>query len=186
LGALTVQDTPIAGVHVVKSSRLQDDRGEFARLYCEEELAPWLRGRGIVQVNHSVTHGRGAVRGMHFQWPPHAEMKFVRCLRGRAWDVAVDLRAGSPTFLQWFAHELAPQEADMMMIPEGCAHGFQVLEPDTELLYLHTSAYAPQAEGALRWDEPRVGIRWPLPLSALSPRDASHPSLAADFPGLRA
>jgi dTDP-4-dehydrorhamnose 3,5-epimerase len=184
VGALNVQATPIAGVHVITSSVMQDERGAFTRLFCEDELAPWLRGRRIAQVNHSTTRDAGAVRGMHFQRPPHAETKFVRCLKGRAWDVAVDLRAGSPTFLQWFAHELTPGAADMMLIPEGCAHGFQALEDSTELLYLHTSAYEPTAEGAVRWDEPRVGIRWPLPVTVLSPRDTSHAPLAADFHGI--
>ncbi len=182
---MTVLTTPIAGVHVVTSQQRPDDRGTFMRLYCEQELAALTCGRRVVQINHSVTREAGTVRGLHFQWPPHAEMKFVRCLRGRAWDVAVDLRTGSPTFMQWFAYELSPEGADMMVIPEGCAHGFQALVADTELLYLHTSAYHWRAESALRWDEARVGVRWPLPVTALSPRDASHPHLAKDFQGIR-
>ncbi len=111
--------------------------------------------------------------------PPHAEMKLVRCLRGRVWDVAVDLRAESPTFLHWHAEELSPDNHRMVVIPEGCAHGFQVLTPDSELLYLHTAFYAPDAEGGVRHDDPALGIRWPLPVTDLSPRDRSHPLIDA-------
>jgi dTDP-4-dehydrorhamnose 3,5-epimerase len=111
-------------------------------------------------------------------------MKFVRCLRGRVWDVAVDLRAGSPTFLQWHAVELDPGTARMLVIPEGCAHGFQALEADSELLYLHTAAYAPEAEGGIRYDDPRLDIAWPKPASDLSERDRRHPLLTHDFAGL--
>lgn len=186
MGRLSVRDTPIAGVHVVTGAPSQDARGSFMRLFCEADLAPLMGGLRIVQVNHSRTRDVGAIRGMHFQRPPHAETKFVRCLRGRVWDVAVDLRAGSPTFLRWFAHALSAEGGDMMVIPQGCAHGFQVLEADSELLYLHTNAYEPTAEGGLRWDEPRVGIRWPLPVGAVSPRDASHAHLGDDFGGLAA
>jgi len=122
---------------------------------------------------------------MHFQTPPHSEMKFVRCIRGRVWDVAVDLRQGSPTFLRWHAEELSPEPAAMMVIPEGCAHGFQVLEPESELLYLHTAHYERTAEGGVRHDDPRVGIQWPLEVVDLSPRDRAHPLLEATFPGIR-
>jgi dTDP-4-dehydrorhamnose 3,5-epimerase len=182
---MTVHTTPVQGVHVVTSANNRDERGAFMRFYCEQELAPLLGGRHVVQVNHSSTRAVGTVRGLHFQWPPHAETKFVRCLRGRVWDVAVDLRAGSPTFLRWFAHELSPSGADMMVIPEGCAHGFQALETDSELLYLHTNAYEQRAEGALRWDEPLVSVPWPLPVSVVSPRDAAHAHLDSDFDGIR-
>ena len=126
----------------------------------------------------------GAVRGLHFQLAPHAEMKLVRCLKGRVWDVAVDLRAGSPTFLQWHAETLSPDTMRMIVIPEGFAHGFQVLEPDSELLYLHTAAYNADAERAVRYDDPRLGIRWPLPVTQTSLRDAAHPPLGADFIGV--
>lgn len=122
---------------------------------------------------------------MHFQHPPYAEVKFVRCLRGRVWDVAVDLRAGSPTFLRWHAEELSPENAHMLVIPEGCAHGFQTLEADTELLYLHTTAYTPGAEGGVRYDDPAIGIRWPLPAANISSRDTGHAWIATDFTGLR-
>jgi dTDP-4-dehydrorhamnose 3,5-epimerase len=183
---MNVLGTPLAGVHLVAQEPLRDARGAFARLYCEESLQAVLGTRRIVQINASLTHEVGTVRGMHYQRPPHAEMKFIRCLRGRAWDVALDLRAGSPTFLQWHAQELAPFDGRMLVLPEGVAHGFQALEPDTELLYLHTAAYAPQAEAAVHCQEPRAAIAWPLPVRGLSPRDQAHPALAPGFTGVAA
>jgi dTDP-4-dehydrorhamnose 3,5-epimerase len=111
-------------------------------------------------------------------------MKMVRCLKGRVWDVVVDLRAGSRTFLQWHAQELSPQADCMLVIPQGCAHGFQVLEAESELLYLHTAFYEPAAEGAVRYDDPRLGITWPLPVTDLSERDKNHALLSNEFAGL--
>ena len=182
--AMIVTPLPIAGAAIVDTRRIEDQRGAFARLFCADALAPVLGDRRIVQANHSHTREVGALRGLHFQLAPHAEMKLVRCLAGRVWDVMVDLRAGSPTFLWWHAEELSAENARMMVIPEGCAHGFQVLEPDSELMYLHTAAYAPQAERGLRHDDPMLGIQWPLPVGELSARDASHPLLSAGFAGI--
>lgn len=170
---------------VVTSQAHADHRGSFQRLYCDSELGDILSGRRVVQANYSRTTKQGAVRGMHFQLAPHADMKLVRCQRGRVWDVVVDLRIGSATFLHWHAVELSSANALMFVIPEGCAHGFQVLEPDSELLYLHTAHYAPQAEGGIRHDDPRVGIQWPLPVADMSQRDRSHPLLTSDFLGIR-
>lgn len=181
---MNVESTAIAGVFVVEGKAIQDPRGSFARLYCESELKDVIGHRRIRQINHSRTSSVGAIRGMHFQHAPSAEMKLVRCIRGRVWDVALDLRAGSPTFLKWHAEQLAPDRARMLVIPEGCAHGFQVLEPESELLYLHTAFYAPGTEGGVRWDDPAAGITWPLPVADLSPRDASHPLLDTSFPGI--
>lgn len=183
--SLKIRCTPLSGLMVVETTAHVDHRGTFARLYCERELAEIIGSRRIVQINHSRTARIGAVRGMHYQHPPHAEMKLVRCLKGRVWDVAIDLRAGSPTFLRWHAEELTPANTRMMIIPEGFAHGFQVLEDDSELLYLHTAFYTPSAEGGLRYDDPRLGIAWPLPVTDLSARDASHPYLEHDFQGIR-
>ncbi|WP_083384407.1 MULTISPECIES: dTDP-4-dehydrorhamnose 3,5-epimerase family protein [Cupriavidus] len=181
---LSIEPARLGGLALVRGERFADHRGAFARLFCSDELAPLLGARRIVQANHSRTARVGAVRGMHFQRPPHAEMKLVRCLRGRVWDVALDLRAGSPTFLHWQAFELSADNGHMLVIPEGCAHGFQVLEPDSELLYLHTAAYAPAAEGGVRHDDPRAGIGWPLPVADVSARDRGHALLTADFPGI--
>jgi dTDP-4-dehydrorhamnose 3,5-epimerase len=176
--------TPIAGVVRVESTAFRDSRGSLTRLFCDQELAPILQGRKIRQTNLTSTAAVGAIRGMHYQNPPAAEMKFVRCLSGRVWDVAVDLRAGSPTYLRWHAEELSPERALMLVIPEGCAHGFQVLEANSQLLYLHTAPYRPDLEAGLRFDDPKLAIAWPLPAQDLSQRDQTHPFLHSDFPGI--
>lgn len=181
---LEILTTPLQGLYVAVSSGSSDQRGAFSRLYCEQELNEVLNGRRIVQINHSMTLSVGCVRGMHFQKPPYAEMKLVRCLRGRVLDVAVDLRSGSSSFLKWHAEELSPDSKRMLIIPEGFAHGFQVLERGSELLYLHTTAYAPQAEGGVSYADPRLDIRWPLPAVDVSDRDATHLPLSSDFKGI--
>ncbi|MEO5327905.1 MAG: dTDP-4-dehydrorhamnose 3,5-epimerase [Magnetococcus sp. THC-1_WYH] len=181
---MNIFPTPIPDLKVVETTPHTDMRGAFVRLYCERELADLVSPRRIVQINHSRTVTVGAVRGLHFQRPPHAEMKLVRCLRGKVWDVAVDLRQDSPTFLRWHAEELTPANTRMMVIPEGFAHGFQVLEADSELLYLHTAFYTPEAEGGLRHDDPRLGIHWPFVVTDLSHRDASHPMVGQSFQGI--
>jgi len=169
---------------MVETTPFKDQRGAFYRAFCDQELASLLQGRITRQINVSRTDTVGAVRGLHFQHPPHAEMKLVRCLRGRVWDVALDLRRGSTTFLHWHAEELSADNAHMIVIPEGCAHGFQVLEADSELLYLHTAAYAPKFEGGVRHDDPTVNISWPLTAADISQRDARHPLLSEDFKGI--
>lgn len=181
---MKIIDDRLPGVHVIESAAFQDARGAFSRLFCAKELQPILGTREIVQINHSVTHRLGAVRGMHYQQPPHAEMKIVRCLKGRVFDVAIDLRRGSPTFLQWTSIELSPENRRALVIPEGCAHGFQVLEAHSELLYLHTAFYTPGAEGAVRFDDARIGIDWPLQPTDVSTRDQSHPYLEKTFLGI--
>lgn len=176
--------TPIVGLLVKKAVPVVDQRGSFLRCYCQSELSDVLAGREIVQINHSRTTAVGAIRGLHFQSPPYAEIKIVRCLRGRVWDVAVDLRHGSSTFLQWHAEELSAENGRMMIVPEGVAHGFQVLEAESELLYVHTAFYNPPSEGGVRFNEPLLSIDWPLPVRDVSQRDRSHPLLTADFRGI--
>lgn len=183
---MNIEPTSIAGVMVVQATPFADHRGVFQRVFCDRELEVLIEGRRVVQINHSRTMNVGAVRGMHFQRAPHAEMKLVRCLRGKVWDVAVDLRADSPTFLHWHAEELSFDNSRTLVIPEGFAHGFQVLEPESELLYLHTAHYEPAAEGAARYDDPTLGIKWPLPVSEVSKRDQLHPLLSHEFRGLSA
>jgi len=181
---MNMQSTTIEGVMVVETKRFVDHRGAFARLFCEDALAKILGRRHIVQINHSQTAQLGAVRGMHYQHAPCAEMKMVRCLKGKVWDVAVDLRRDSATFLRWFGQELSSQNDVMMVIPEGCAHGFQVLEPDSELLYLHTQAYTPACEGGVRYDDPKLAIDWPLQVSELSERDHLHGLVDENYCGV--
>lgn len=181
---MKILDTPIAGLALVETAAFRDHRGEFMRFFCENELAPVIGPRHIVQINRSVTSAPGCVRGMHYQYPPHAEMKLVRCTRGRVFDVAVDIRAGSPTFMQWFGCELSAESARMLAIPEGFAHGFQVIEPDSELIYLTTAAYEKSAEGGITPEDPAIGIRWPLRVTMLSDRDRDHPRLDGSFAGV--
>lgn len=177
-------ETNIFGAWVIESSTFQDNRGAFSRLFCSHELQTIFGSKKIVQINHSMTHRIGSIRGLHYQNPPHAEMKIVRCLKGRVFDVAVDLRQDSPTFLKWDAVELTPKNHLAFMIPEGCAHGFQVLEEDSELLYLHTAFYTPNAEDAIRFDDPKIGVDWPLVPVDLSARDLNHPYLKESFKGI--
>ena len=177
--------TPLPGLMVVQRKPIKDNRGLFVRLFCGDEFRQIGIAKPIVQINQSLTRHRGAVRGLHFQHPPHAEMKVVTCLRGEVFDVAVDLRADSPTFLRWHAELLSADSRKSLLIPEGFAHGFQTLTEDCELLYLHTEAYVPQAEGGLHPREPLVGVDWPLPITELSPRDENHPLLSAGFAGVR-
>jgi len=179
------KETPISGLNILESDLKNDHRGGFSRFFCERELSACLGSRKIVQINHSRTSKIGAVRGMHFQHPPYAEFKLVRCLRGRVWDVAVDIRHGSPTFLQWHAEILCPQNNQMLIIPEGFAHGFQALEANSELLYLHTNFYTPNAESGLLHDDPILGIEWPKPFTDLSTRDKNHLPLNPEFSGIK-
>ncbi|WP_341782145.1 dTDP-4-dehydrorhamnose 3,5-epimerase family protein [Ectopseudomonas mendocina] len=181
---LKANPTAIDGLLCVDCDSHRDERGAFTRLFCVDELGPMLGGRSIVQINQSLTRQVGAVRGLHFQHFPHAEMKLVRCIRGQVWDVVVDLRRGSPTFLNWHAERLSADNRRMLVIPEGCAHGFQVLEADSGMLYLHTEFYRPDAEDGVRHDDPALAIDWPLPVRDLSARDRQHPLITPDFIGL--
>lgn len=177
--------TPIAGLVVVQRQRLEDSRGFLSRFYCAEEFGHAGMSQPIVQINHTLTRRRGAVRGMHFQLPPHADMKLVSCVRGEIWDVAVDLRAGAPGFLRWHATILSATNHRSLLIPEGCAHGFQALTDDCELIYLHTAAHRPDAEGAVNASDPRIAVDWPLEISELSDRDRHHAMLDDQFQGFR-
>lgn len=138
-----------------------------------------------MQINHSFTRRRGAVRGLHFQYLPHTETKIVTCLRGEIFDVAVDLRHDSPTLLRWYGEILSAANGKSLYIPEGFAHGFQNLTEECELLYLHTEAYTAQEEGGVHPLDPRVGVGWPLPITELSPRDENHSLLGDDFDGVQ-
>ncbi len=176
--------TALAGLYSVRRLPVGDARGSLERMYCRDELSPLLGERHIAQVNRTHTAHRGTVRGMHFQHRPHAEAKLVSCLRGAVFDVAVDVRRGSPTFLKWHGELLTGDNHLTLAIPEGFAHGFQCLTDDCELLYVHTAAYCREAEGGLHPQDPRLAIAWALPVEALSPRDAAHPFVDDTFPGV--
>lgn len=176
--------TPLEGLVVLQRKPIGDYRGYLERLFCIEELHMLLPNKNIMQINHTLTAKRGTVRGLHFQHPPHAEVKFVSCLRGEVFDVALDLRQGSSTFLRWHAEVLSADNHKTLGIPEGFAHGFQTLTDDCEMLYLHTATYQPAAEGGLHAQDPMLNIRWPEAILELSSRDASHPLLTHDFRGV--
>ena len=184
MNRLDVVHLPISRLKLIQRQLIGDERGFLSRVFCAEQLAGagWLGP--ITQINHTYTAKCGTVRGMHFQYPPHAEMKLVTCLRGEAWDVAVDLRAASPTFLHWHAERLSAENGAALLIPEGFAHGFQSLTDDVDLLYCHSAAYAPAAEGGLNPKDPKLAIAWPLPIAEMSPRDAGHPLIDDRFSGI--
>ncbi|MBI4807405.1 MAG: dTDP-4-dehydrorhamnose 3,5-epimerase [Nitrosomonadales bacterium] len=176
--------TPLAGLTLVQRTAIEDQRGFLSRFYCADEFRAAGLDKPIAQINHTLTRNRGTVRGMHFQYPPHAESKLVSCLQGEIFDVAVDLRRDSPTYLQWHGVRLSERNRQSLLIPEGFAHGFQTLTEDCELIYLHTAAYHPESEGALNAADPELGIAWPLAISEISERDRNHKSIEQDFQGI--
>ena len=178
-------ELPLAGLKRVVRQRFGDQRGFLSRVFCAKELtaAGWMKP--IAQINNTYTAKKGTVRGMHFQRPPHAEMKLVSCVRGEVWDVAVDLRANSPTFLQWYAERLSADNGYAMLIPEGFAHGFQALSDNVEMLYCHSQAYAAYAEDGLNPNDQRLAITWPLTITEISLRDMGHPSITDAFKGVQ-
>ena len=171
----------IPDVQLIRLERREDERGFFARLWCEAEFRQQGLDARISQINTQVSKGAGTLRGMHYQKPPHAEVKTVRCVRGAIFDVAVDLRPDSPTFRRWVGATLTAENADMFYVPEGFAHGYLTLEPDTEVLYLTSVPYAPAAATGVRFEDPAFGIRWPREVAVVSAVDRSWPDFVADF-----
>lgn len=186
MGSVILSRTPLDGLFEIRSTPVGDSRGKFTRLFCERELADVRPGLHFTQINLSETHGLGTVRGMHYQRPPAAEAKLIRCLRGRAFDVAVDVRNGSATFLHWHAIELSEDSSNAIFIPEGFAHGFQTLTDEVHLLYMHTAPWTPACEAGLPHDDPRVAITWPSEVTAISDRDCSYARIDDSFVGVRA
>jgi dTDP-4-dehydrorhamnose 3,5-epimerase len=184
MSRFTIQETPLEGLKIIQRTAIGDARGFLSRIFCAEDLASagWLWP--IAQINHTLTKTSGIVRGMHFQFPPRVEAKLVSCLRGAVWDVAVDIRRGSPTFLKWHAEELSMANQRALLIPPGFAHGFQTLEPDSELLYLHSASYDPACEGALNPRDPALAISWPKEISSISEKDSNRPMLDLSFEGM--
>ena len=184
MSELNLLPLSLDGLFCLQQKVHEDERGRFSRLFCEGGLAAFGQSLHVRQINHSRTAQRGTVRGLHFQYPPYAESKLVCCLRGAVWDVAVDIRQGSPTFLHWHAQRLEAGDGCSLLLPPGFAHGFQTLTADAELLYLHSADYAAECEGGLLATDPRLAIAWPLPLTQISPRDRNHPALTAEFSGV--
>ncbi len=178
---MQIEDTPLEGVKVITPPRFGDARGFFSETWSRPKLAAAGIGIDFVQDNHSLSATPGTVRGLHFQAPPHAQDKLVRCGRGRLFDVAVDIRRGSPTYGRWWGTELSFENGRQLLVPAGFAHGFATLEPETEIVYKCSDVYAPETEGALLWNDPDIGIDWPVADEAvLSDKDAAAPRLA-DF-----
>jgi len=165
----------VDGCFIIELEKRADDRGYFARTWCERELAEMGLSTRISQINIGVSLKAGTLRGMHYQLPPHAEVKIVRCSRGAVYDVAIDLRIASPTFRHWQACELTEQTGRMLYIPEGCAHGYLTLTDNVELMYLTSEPYAPDAAAGVRYDDPAFSIEWPASVSTISPADAAWP-----------
>jgi len=177
---MTIEESSLPGAYMIGLERREDDRGFFARTFCANEFADRGLETGLVQANMSWNPKQGTLRGMHFQRPPHAEVKVIRATRGAIYDVIIDLREDSPTYKRWFGVELTEENRTALYVPKGFAHGFQTLAPDTEVHYLVTEFYTPDAEDGVRWDDPAFGIEWPDPANAIvSPKDAAWP----DFSG---
>ena len=175
---------PLAGLKLLERKRMGDERGFLSRIFCADELAENGWHKPIAQINHACTRKKGAVRGLHFQRPPHAEMKLVSVIRGELWDVAIDLREGSKTYLQWHAEILSSENNRAMLIPEGFAHGYQAMTADVEVLYCHSAAYNKESECGLNPSDVTLGIKWPVAISELSLRDRNHPLVEDGFVGL--
>ncbi len=179
-----VIETPISGLKIIQRKPIADDRGFLSRLYCSEDFNVMGHNKPVSQINQTLTKKRGAIRGLHYQLPPSAETKLVNCIRGEIFDVAVDLRKDSPTYLKWHAEILSEKNQKSFLIPEGFAHGFQTLTADCELIYLHTAPYSREHERGLNCVDKKINIVWPLKITEISERDRIQPMIQDDFEGI--
>lgn len=184
MGVVTFNRTELDGLAEIVRTPSHDMRGRFARLFGQEELLSVGWHWPVIHINVSDTIRTGTVRGLHYQVSPSADAKIVTCVRGEVWDVAVDIRNGSPTFLEWCARTLNKENLNSMFIPPGFAHGFQAMSDNVTIIYIHSSKYSPTDERGIRATEDRLGIRWPLPVCYRSDRDLSFPKLDARFTGI--
>lgn len=176
--------TPLHGVHLLELERRSDARGFFARLYCEQEFAQAGLCSHFVQMNNSLNAKVGTLRGLHYQIPPDAEVKLVRCTRGAVYDVILDLRPDSPSYGQWFGAEINEDNRLMMYVPQGCAHGFITLQENTEIFYAVNAVYSPASERGIRYDDPHFGVRWPINPNAISEKDRSWRNFDLEWHGV--
>lgn len=176
--------TKLEGVFVVSLEPLIDKRGFFARTYCKKEFDKINHKGEFVQINHSYNKIKGTIRGMHFQSPPFQEVKLIRCISGSVFDVIVDLRQKSPTFLQYFSIKLSAENKKMIYVPKNFAHGFQTLSDNSELIYHHTEFYNPKTDSGIRFDDPKLNINWPLEPKMISEKDCSYKFMETNFKGL--
>lgn len=175
------QETALPGAYLIDLEKRGDERGFFARVFCEREFAAHGLVMRFVQVNNSLSADRGTLRGMHYQLPPHAETKVVRCIRGALWDVILDLRPGSPTFGKSVGVELSAENRRMIYVPKGFAHGFLTLKDDSEAFYFADEFYAPDCERGVRWDDRRFALEWPIKPVVISEKDRAHRSFDPTF-----
>lgn len=171
-------ETELPGAYIIELEKRADDRGFFARTWCQNEFEQHGLVARIVQVNMSSNHKKGTLRGMHYQLAPHSETKLVRCTKGGIYDVIIDLRPDSPSYLRWIGVELTEDNYRMLYVPEGFAHGFQTLADNTEVTYQVSAFYTPGAERGARYNDPRFAIEWPLPVAVISEKDAAWPDYA--------
>jgi len=168
-------ETTLSGAYVITPTPIGDERGKFARVFCKNEFSKINHNKEFVQFNHSVNKIKGTVRGMHFQKHPFSEIKLIRCIKGSVYDVIVDLRPESDTYLKWFGETISAENMKMMYVPEGFAHGFQTLEEQSELLYHHTNYYTPCSEGGINYADKTINIKWLLPVTLVSDKDKTLP-----------
>lgn len=181
---LILLETPLKDLKLINHLPVKDHRGFLSRLFCQKTLGHLINKKTIKQINKTSTKNKGTVRGLHFQHPPFAETKIISCLKGKVWDVAIDLRKGSSTFLHYHAQILSEDNHISYLIPEGFAHGFQSLTSNCEMLYFHTEYYNKDSEGAINAIDPIIGIKWPEPINERSKRDINHSMLTDDFIGI--
>lgn len=186
MDSVKLHETPLNGLYEIHTAAIGDERGTFSRLFCEKDFTSIRRALNFTQINLSETRKKGTVRGMHYQIPPVAEAKLIRCLQGSVFDVAIDLRANSSTFLNWHAVELSYDNNRAIFIPEGFAHGFQALTDNVQLLYMHTAPWTPSFEAGLLYNDPRLAIAWPHPAILVSDKDRAYPLLNNSYVGVHA
>lgn len=175
---------PIEGLYLVELNSAEDSRGSFTRVFCSNELKNVMNNQNIVQINISKNNQKGLIRGIHYQKKPNAEVKLINCIKGKIYDVVVDLRISSKTFLQWRSYELSQDDNKMLIIPKGCAHGFQTLTENSNLLYFHSEFYSPDQEEGINYNDPIIKIKWPLPIREVSNRDKEFKFLNNNFKGI--
>tara|TARA_B100000809_G_scaffold96015_1_gene94602 strand:+ start:163 stop:729 length:567 start_codon:yes stop_codon:yes gene_type:complete len=176
--------TPLEGAYLINLEKYEDERGFFARVFCESEFQEMGLSSEFIQVNNSLTGSKGTIRGMHYQLEPSAEVKIVRCIRGSLYDAIIDLRPDSSSFCKWFGSELSAENRQMMYVPKGFAHGFLTLEDNTETFYFASNSYSPDLERGIRFDDPYFGIEWPIPVTESSQKDKSCPDFDPELHGV--
>jgi len=178
-------ETILKGAYIIELEPFGDSRGFFARTFCKREFKEIGHTKEFVQFNHSMTSEKGTLRGLHYQVPPSSEVKLIRCIKGEVYDVIVDLRAGSPTFLNHIGVVLSEDNMKMIYVPEGFAHGFQTLKDNSQMIYHHTAYYTPEDERGLYFNDPKLDIKWPLDIKNLSEKDSKNPGIDINFNGIK-